>query len=340
MNKCKYLILLFLTVIMIMTQTGCTAKTQEPVVKQSFYFDTVCSIAIYDMEKMSDENAANAIEDAFRLCSRYESLLSRTREGTDIYRINEAGGEAVECDPETVEVIRKGLYYSELSGGLFDITIGKVTDLWDFHAEEPQVPDAEALKKAVSTVGWESVVIDGNKVSLTDPETHIDLGGIAKGFIADRVSEALTDSGVTSAIISLGGNVVCIGDKIENGAEKPFRVGIEKPYSDQSEIVGVVEAADETVVTSGVYERYFESEGVMYHHILNASTGYPAESDIVGVTLKAEKGMSADCDALATIFLILGEEKAMQLAQETDGIEAYFILTDGRTVSTDGMTVN
>ena len=340
MNKCKYLILLFLTVIMIMTQTGCTAKTQEPVVKQSFYFDTVCSIAIYDMEKMSDENAANAIEDAFRLCSRYESLLSRTREGTDVYRINEAGGEAVECDPETVEVIRKGLYYSELSGGLFDITIGKVTDLWDFHAEEPQVPDAEALKKAVSTVGWESVVIDGNKVSLTDPETHIDLGGIAKGFIADRVSEALTDSGVTSAIISLGGNVVCIGDKIENGAEKPFRVGIEKPYSDQSEIVGVVEAADETVVTSGVYERYFESEGVMYHHILDASTGYPAESDIVGVTLKAEKGMSADCDALATIFLILGEEKAMQLAQETDGIEAYFILTDGRTVSTDGMTVN
>ena len=340
MNKCKYLILLFLTVIMIMTQTGCTAKTQEPVVKQSFYFDTVCSIAIYDMEKMSDENAANAIEDAFRLCSRYESLLSRTREGTDIYRINEAGGEAVECDPETVEVIRKGLYYSELSGRLFDITIGKVTDLWDFHAEEPQVPDAEALKKAVSTVGWESVVIDGNKVSLTDPETHIDLGGIAKGFIADRVSEALTDSGVTSAIISLGGNVVCIGDKIENGAEKPFRVGIEKPYSDQSEIVGVVEAADETVVTSGVYERYFESEGVMYHHILDASTGYPAESDIVGVTLKAEKGMSADCDALATIFLILGEEKAMQLAQETDGIEAYFILTDGRTVSTDGMTVN
>ena len=133
---------------------------------------------------------------------------------------------------------------------------------------------------------------------------------------------------------------MCIGDKTENGAEKPFRVGIEKPYSNQSEIVGVVEAADETVVTSGVYERYFESDGRIYHHILNASTGYPAESDIVGVTIKADKGRSADCDALATIFLILGEERAMQLAQETDGIEAYFILTDGRTVSTDGMTVN
>ena len=341
MNRCKRTVFLFVTAVMLIIQSGCSgSKTQEPVTRQSFYFDTVCSIAVYDMENMSGESAAKAIEEAFKLCSRYESLLSRTREGTDVYRINEAGGEPVECDPETIEVIRKGLYYSELSGGLFDITIGKVTDLWDFHAEEPQVPDAGSLEKAVSTVGWEKVIIDGDTVALTDPGTHIDLGGIAKGFIADRVSDALTENGVTSAIVSLGGNVVCIGDKTENGAEKPFRVGIEKPYSNQSEIVGVVEAADETVVTSGVYERYFESDGRMYHHILNASTGYPAESDIVGVTIKADKGRSADCDALATIFLILGEERAMQLAQETDGIEAYFILTDGRTVSTDGMTVN
>ena len=340
MNKIKRSILLFLTAIIFIAQAGCAAKKQEPVVRQSFYFDTVCSIAVYDMEGMSEESAVKAIEQAFKLCSRYESLLSRTKEGTDIYRINEAGGEPVECDPETVEVIRKGLYYSELSGGVFDITIGKVTDLWDFHAEEPKVPDAAALQEAAETVGWERVVIDGNKVRLTDPRTHIDLGGIAKGFIADRVSDALTESGVTSAVISLGGNIVCIGSKTENGAKKPFRVGIEKPYSDQSEIVGVVEASDETVVTSGVYERYFESDGVMYHHILNASTGYPAESDIVGVTLEAGKGRSADCDALATIFLILGEEKAMQLARETDGVEAYFILTDGRTASTDGMIVS
>ena len=339
MKKCKRLILLFLTAAMLIAQAGCAGKTQEPVVRQSFYFDTVCSIAVYDMEKMSEESAAKAIEAAFKLCSRYESLLSRTVEGTDIYRINHAGGEPVECDPETIEVISKGLYYSELSGGAFDITIGKVTDLWDFHAEEPQVPDADALKKAVTTVGWEKVIVDGNTVTLTDPETHIDLGGIAKGFIADRIGEALIGNGVTSAVISLGGNVVCIGDKIENGAEKPFRVGIEKPYSGQSEIVGVVETTDETVVTSGVYERYFEKDGRQYHHILDATTGYPAESDIVGVTLKAERGRSADCDALATIFLILGKDKAVRLAEETDGIEAFFILTDGSFVSTEGMKV-
>ena len=183
------------------------------------------------------------------------------------------------------------------------------------------------------------MIIEGNQVSITDPNTHLDLGGIAKGYIADRVGESLSENGVTSAIISLGGNVVCIGDKIEGGTHKPFRVGIEKPYSDQAEIVGVVETSDETVVTSGIYERYFESDGVMYHHILDASTGYPAQSDILGVTLKAKRGMSVDCDALATYILILGEEKGMELVQETDDLEAFFILKDGSTVSSAGMVV-
>ncbi len=340
MNKIKRIALLLLTVIMITALPGCAAATQDPVARQSFYFDTICSITIYDMEKMTEESAAKAIDKAFKLCAHYESLLSRTKEGTDIYRINNAGGEPVECDPETIDVISKGLYYSELSGGLFDITIGKVTDLWDFHAEEPVVPDNDALRNAVATVGWNKVIIDGNTVALTDPETHIDLGGIAKGYIADRVGETLEESGVTSAVISLGGNVVCLGSKyVSKNENKPFRVGIEKPYSNQSEIVGIVAAEDETVVTSGVYQRYFEEDGILYHHILNASTGYPAESDIVGVTLKAGKGRSADCDALATIFLILGEEKAMEMAQRTEGVEAFFILTDGRFASTDGMEV-
>ena len=118
---------------------------------------------------------------------------------------------------------------------------------------------------------------------------------------------------------------------------KPFRVGIEKPYSEQSEIVGIVECKDETVVTSGVYQRYFERDGVRYHHILNPATGYPAESDIAGVTLRAPKGRSADCDALATILLTMGEEKGLEAAEGYEGIEAFFITTDGRYVSTEGM---
>ena len=324
-------------VFLIITQSGCGSKTAEPVSKQSFYFDTVCSISVYDMEEMSKEGAQSAIDEAFKLCSHYESLLSRTKEGSDIYKLNHAGGKPVECDPQTVEVIRKGLYYSEMSGGAFDITIGRVTDLWDFHAEDPKVPSDEELKKAVSTVSWKNVSIEGNTVMISDPETHLDLGGIAKGFIADKVGEKLEESGVTSAVISLGGNIVCIGEKPVGKEYKPFRVGIEKPYSEQSEIVGAVDCKDETVVTSGVYQRYFEKDGVRYHHILDPATGYPAGSDIVGVTLRAPKGRSADCDALATILLIMGEEKGLKAAEETEGIEAFFITADGRHVSTEGM---
>ena len=172
---------------------------------------------------------------------------------------------------------------------------------------------------------------------ISDPETHLDLGGIAKGFIADKVGEKLEESGVTSAVISLGGNIVCIGKKPAGKEFKPFRVGIEKPYSEQSEIVGTVECCDETVVTSGVYQRYFEKDGVRYHHILDPATGYPAQSDIVGVTLRAPKGRSADCDALATILLIMGEKEGLKAAEETEGIEAFFITADGRYVSTEGM---
>ena len=313
MKKHRRALIVAITVFMLITQQGCSAKTADPVSRQNFFFDTVCSIAVYDMDKMSEENANKAIQNAFALCSRYESLLSRTKEGTDIYRINNAGGKPVECDPETVEVIREGLYYSELSEGRFDITIGRVSDLWDFHSEEPAVPSEESLKEAVETVDWHKVLIDGNTVTLTDPDTHLDLGGIAKGYIADRLCEQLKAS--------------------------PFRVGIEKPYSNQSQIVGVVEASDETVVTSGVYQRYFEKDGIQYHHILDATTGLPARSDIVGVTLKAADGKSADCDALATILLIMGEEKAMKMLEETDGFEAFFILEDGTFASTEGMGV-
>ena len=180
-------LLILTAAFMIIAQTGCGRKTAEPVTKQSFYFDTVCSISVYDMEEMSEEKAGDAIEKAFELCSRYESLLSRTREDTDIYRINHAQGKAVECDPETVDVIRKGLDYSERSEGRFDITIGRVSDLWDFHSETPELPSGEELSEAVSTVNYRNVVIDGNTVTLKDPQTHLDLGGIAKGYIADKV---------------------------------------------------------------------------------------------------------------------------------------------------------
>ena len=316
---------------LIITQTGCAGKP-EPVEKSSYYMDTICSITIYDMEDMEQENAEAVIDGAFALCAEYESLLSATREESDIYHINHAGGEPVECDPRTVEVIKMGIRYGELSDGRFDITVGKVTDLWDFHSETPQLPDEADVQEALSSVDYRQIAIDGNTVTMGDPQGKINLGGIGKGYVADRAGDYLKEQGVTSAIINFGGNIVAIGDK--DG--EAFRIGVEEPFSDQGEIVGVVAASDATVVTSGIYERCFEKDGKLYHHILDVKTGYPADTDVAGVTLMGDFGSSADCDAMSTICLMLGVEAGKEFIEHTRGVEAVFIDRNGKITKTSG----
>ena len=339
-------ILLAIIILLIITQTGCSgAQDSEPVTGENYYLDTICTISIYRMQDGSGgsvaaadaaDQAQAAIDDAFRLCAELDKTLSRTQPVSDIGRINSAGGEWVEVSGSTSELVREGVRYSELSDGDFDITIGGVTDLWDFHAdpEDAAVPDAEVLAEAVSHVGYDRIEIDGSRIRLTDPDTKIDLGGIAKGYIGDRITKLLESEGVTSGIINLGGNVICIGGKDD---ETDFVIGVETPFSDRSEIVGKVNARDMTVVTSGVYERQIEVDGVTYHHILSTKTGYSVDTDLDSVTLCAPTGQSMDMDALSTTCLIKGSEAAYELIEATDGVEAVFILHDGTVRTTSGM---
>lgn len=317
---------------LIISQTGCTGKA-EPVEKTSYYMDTMCAITIYDMEEMSEERAQEVIDGAFSLCAEYENLLSVTKEDSDIYRLNHAGGKPVECDPRTVDVIEMGIKYGKISGGKFDITIEKVTELWDFHSDSPEVPAADAVKKALESVDYTQIDIQGNTVTMGNEQGGINLGGVGKGYVSDRVCEYLKEKGVTSAIIDFGGNIIAIGDK----SGEDFRVGIEKPYTDRGEIIGYVSVKDATVVTSGVYERFFEKDGKTYHHILDVNTGYPADSDVVSVTLIASDGMSGDCDAMSTICLMLGVEKGTAFIEDTEGVEAVFIDKDGEITKTSGV---
>lgn len=323
---------------LIIPQTGCAEKEVDPVTLQNFYFDTVCSITVYNMEGMSQSKADSAIYDAFDLCSYYENLLSKTKEGSDIYKINHAGGAPVECNDETIELIQAGIHYGDLSDGLFDITIGKAEDLWHFDDDNAAVPDADVLADAVKYVDYKQIQIDGNTVTMGTDEGEIDLGGIAKGYIADKVCENLKENGVTSAIVSLGGNIDIVGGKESNVSDSPqdFNIGIETPYSDQTEIVGATKGQNITVVTSGVYERYFEEDGVKYHHILDPKTGYPVDTDVLGVTIVAPAGKSMDCDAIATICLLKGVDKGMEFIESQDGYEALFISTDESITKTDG----
>ena len=361
--------------ILIITQTGCMSNDQnaaanQGVAKTGFYLDTVCTITIYGIEDsdgrlaaMSDEELEKEcyliITDAFKLCSEYENMLSKTREGSDIDRINKAGGVPVAVSDETIEVIKNGIRFGELSGGAFDITIGKATDLWDFHDDEEgghdggTIPDADDLENAVSHVNYKNINIVGNKVSLSDPETEINLGGIAKGFIADKVAEYLEGRGVVSAIVDLGGNIVALGGKTSqlvvsvddagDTADKQaeFKVGIKDPAAEDGNLLGIVPCKNKTVVTSGTYERYFEKDGVKYHHILDVSTGYPVDTDVLSVTIISDRGNSADCDGLSTTCLALGMEKGMKLVRSLEGFEAVFVDTEGNVeTSSDSIQIS
>lgn len=332
-------------ILLIITQTGCSSDSADPVTGENYLLDTICTISIYEMKDDSgeavpaakDRDAAEAaIDGAFDLCAALDKTLSRTQEVSDVSRINSAGAEWTEVSEDTLRLVSEGVRYSELSGGDFDITIGGVTSMWDFHAEgdEAKLPDSDALSEAVSHVGYDKIETDGNKVRITDPETRLDLGGIAKGYIGDRMADYLAEQGVTSGIVNLGGNVICIGGKTD---EEDFVIGVEAPFSDRTQIVGTIKARDLTLVTSGVYERKIEVGGTMYHHILDTKTGWPVDTDLNAVTLTAARGHSMDIDALSTICLIKGHEAAKKLIEKTDGVEAVFILKDGSTDQTSGM---
>ncbi|MDO5303775.1 MAG: FAD:protein FMN transferase [Clostridia bacterium] len=323
---------LVFVIALIITQTGCSGKT-EPVSKTSYYMDTICEITIYDMDDMSQDAAASVIDDAFSLCADLEGLISMTKEESDIYKVNHAKGTPVKCSPETIEVVKMGIDYGDLSEGLFDITIGKVSDLWDFHGEGKKLPDRSAVKAALDDVDYKTIHISGNTITMANPKAEINLGGIGKGFVADKAAAKLQELGVTSAIVNFGGNIVTIGDK--DGT--PFKIGVEQPFSDQNGIIGSVDAKDAVVVTSGTYERYIQVNGKKYHHILDVNTGYPVNTDVTGVSLVGKIGNSAQCDALSTICLILGVDDGLKLIENTPGVEAVFIDKDGKTHTSSGM---
>lgn len=342
------IVIVSVSALLLLMLSGCgksgTEASPDPVSREEYLLDTICTVSVYGIEDESGETkdaaelsdkANSAIENAFDLCRALEDKLSRTRKESDISRINEADGEWTEVSGDTIELLKKGLKYSELSGGDFDITVGGITEQWDFHAAEGEekLPDEKALAEAAKHVGYGNLEIAGNRVRLSDRKAKIDLGGIAKGYIGDRMTESLENAGVTSAIINLGGNVICIGGKTDSD---DFVIGVEAPFSDRSEIIGKVKSRDKTMVTSGVYERKLEIDGKIYHHILDTKTGMPVETELDAVTLIADKGHSADIDALSTICLIKGADEGMKLIKEQEGVEAVFVKSGGEILTTDG----
>lgn len=308
---------------------GCGSSGADPVSRTVTVFDTVVTITIYD------KGSEDVLDACVEKCEDYNARFSRTTEGSEIYELNHAGGQPVTVSDDTADLIEKGLEYSRASGGKFDITIAPLSDLWDFKNNTGTIPDDTAIQEAKSHIGYENVKIDGNTVQLLDSDAEIDLGGIAKGYIADQLKAYMEGQDISHALINLGGNVLALGGK-PDGSD--YNIGIQKPFAQNGEAITAVKIKNESVVSSGVYERYFKINDKIYHHILDPQTGYPYENNLLGVSIVCDS--STEADALSTTCFAMGLDDGMNYIESIDSAEALFITDDYKIHYSSGFPQN
>ncbi len=328
----KIIIIYINSILSVFLLSGCGNKQNTPVTDTGFYFDTAVTITLYG------ENNKKYIEQSFEICEYYENLLSRTIAASDISRINSnsKSGIPTVVTEDTFNLVQKSIEYSKLSHGKFDITIGALSTLWAFNTEQPKIPNSSDITSYLSTIDYNTISfdIDNKTIMLTNPDTIIDVGGIAKGFIADKIKDYLISKGIKHGIINLGGNILLIRNKPEG---TPYNIGIQKPFGGKGDVIATLQTTDKSIVTSGVYERYFYENDTLYHHILDPATGYPVQNNLLGVTIISD--LSIDGDALSTTCFILGIEEGLKLIESLEDVEAVFINSDYELTLSSGLDI-
>lgn len=286
--------------------------------KTEFLFDTECTVRAYG------KRAEEAVDAVFSELANLDGITDMYDSGSQVSQINSAAaGETVKVDMAVVNMISTAQQVCRDSGGAFDITVAPVTRLWKFDGGEPSVPDPSAIRDALAAVGTENFSVDLKDFTVTKLANGaaIDLGGVVKGYAADKAAQILKSFEVDGAIADLGGNVMCVGKnpKTKNGK---WRIGLQKPFAPTGEYDRVIELSSGAAVTSGTYQRGFELDGRRYHHILDPQNGYPSEKSYDGVTVTAERALIADC--LSTACFVLGEEKGRELAEKY-GADIYYV---------------
>lgn len=302
-------------------------RQTNPISRSAFMLNTYVTVTLYDSD---DEDI---LEGCLNICHDYEERLSKTIPTSEISMMNhrKPGQNSFVLKKDTADLIREGLHYSEVSDGSYDISIEPLSSLWDFTSGKAVIPPADQIAAAARRVNYKNLKLDQDTLTFLSPDTTIELGSIAKGFIADRMKDYLLSKGVKSAIINLGGNVLCVG---ELPGRRPFHIGLQKPFADHSEVIANLSIKDLSVVSSGVYERHFVKDGKNYHHILNPKTGFPYDNGLVAVTIVSPR--SVDGDALSTTCFSMGLEKGMALVNSLDGIYGYFITNDEKVHYSNG----
>ena len=340
LHKSKWLFTLIVLLVGIL-MIGCTQTSEtkvkeiEPVAETTFLMGTVAKITIYD--EVKDKEIFQKIFDKITDIEQRMTINEKYPDSEIIKLNNASGKEYVKLSEDTFYVLEKAKYYSGLSQGKFDITIGPVVKLWNIGSDKARVPSDEEIAAKLPLVDYNQLLLDKEnmRAKLNQEGMIVDLGAIAKGYAADVAAGILKEAGIKHAIVNLGGNVVALNTKPDGSL---WRLGLQDPYEPRGTSMGVVLLNDQTLVSSGTYERYFEQDGKRYHHLLDPVTGYPGDNGLVSVSIVTKQ--SCDADALSTGAFLLGLEEGLKLIEELPDTEAIFITADKKVYVTSGINEN
>ncbi len=320
------LCVMVLVCLILMTGTGCgSTSVMEKETAEIFAMDTIMDLTVYG------ESASELLTEARQLVQKYEGLFSVNTRTSDVAKLNQASGRAVQVSPETYELIQKSIEISKETEGLFDISIYPLVRAWGFTKEEYRVPEPEELGRLLKRVDASKIRLEPDHWVTLPEGMEIDLGGIAKGYLSQKLTELFQEGGAQAAVVSLGGNVQTYGKKPDG---TPFMVGITDP-ADGTSVLGTIRIGEKAVITSGSYQRYFEKDGKVYHHIIDKRTGAPAQSDLTSVTVIGEDGVTAD--SLATALFVMGKESAVQFAASHPEIQLVLVDTKSQVWTSEGI---
>ena len=291
-----------------------------------FAMDTYMSLTAYGAK------AEDAVTAAIHEIQRLDAMFSVGNTDSDVTIANTQGSATV--SDETVYLVEQSLEISRKTDGAFDITIYPVMELWGFTTKNYKVPQADELQETLKRVSYENVSLKDHELVLKN-NAQIDFGGIAKGYTSSRVMQIFKEYGIEHGMVNLGGNVQTLGTKTDGTA---WRVAIQSPQGG-NQYLGILETSDQAVITSGGYERYFEENGVTYHHIIDPKTGYPSDSDLTSVTIVCADGTKAD--ALSTSFFVMGLQKAESFYENTDlDFDVILLTKDNQIYISEGIAQN
>lgn len=332
----KYLLLLFVPlfsiVLLACEEEDPRGLADEPYDRTEFLLGTVANIRVYN------EGKEDALDKAFDRVQELDEWFAMQNPESEISEVNrQAGIEPVAVSDEVFHVMERALYYAEESDGSFDPTIGVVTSLWGIGQDYAAVPEDDELAEALEVVDYRLVELneEDQTVYLQEEGMVLDLGAIAKGYITDEAARVLVEEGVNTAIIDLGGDIVVVGNSTR-GEDEAWNVGIQNPYGERGDILGMVPVSDRAIVTSGIYERLIRDGDNEYHHLMDTETGYPIDNNISGISIIADNAM--DADALANIAFALGVEAGLEYVNSLDGVDVIYITNEREVFASDGIS--